>query len=126
MTDITNNKPTESELDILRILWEKGSATVREVHEILELNKETGYTTTLKQMQIMHERSFVSRDTSSKVHIYKPAIKQEKVQEQVLDRIINSVYSGSPAKLVMQALGNYSASKEEMDLIRNFINKLKK
>jgi BlaI family penicillinase repressor len=123
MTDI-KLKPTEGELDILKVLWEKGECSVREIHEILE--KDKGYTTTLKQMQIMHDRGFVSRDTSAMVHIYKPVILQEQVQEQVLDKVINTVFSGSPAKLVMQAIGNYSASKEEMDLIRDFINNIKK
>ena len=77
MTTATSPKPTESELEILQILWDKGSCTVREVHEVLEKNKDSGYTTTLKLMQIMHEKVLVARDTSSKKPIYRPLVNQE-------------------------------------------------
>ena len=74
MATSKQNKPTESELEILRILWDKQAATVREVHELLSLHKDSGYTTTLKLMQIMFEKNLLARDNSSKVHIYKPNI----------------------------------------------------
>jgi BlaI family penicillinase repressor len=110
---VTNHsKPTESELEILQILWEKGTCTVRDVHEVLANTKDAGYTTTLKLMQIMHEKGLVERDTSSKTHIYKALINQQKTQQHLVNKMIDNVFNGSAARLVMQALGNHSASKE--------------
>ncbi|MBS1687783.1 MAG: BlaI/MecI/CopY family transcriptional regulator, partial [Bacteroidetes bacterium] len=83
-------KPTDSELEILNILWSKGPSTVREIHEVLEKNKDAGYTTSLKLLQIMHEKGLVSRDTSSKTHIYTAAIPQEKIQGQLVKRFIDN------------------------------------
>ena len=119
-------KPTESELEILNILWEKGEATVREVHEELLKHKDAGYTTTLKLMQIMFEKGIVSRDDSSKTHIYVPAISREKTQEHLVGKMINSLFAGSPGQLVMQALGNHQASPEELDEIQKLLDNLKK
>ena len=124
--NLKNYKPSEAELEILQILWEKGSCTVREVHEILELNKETGYTTTLKQMQVMHEKGLLSRDVSSKTHIYKAEAEKEQVQQEILDKMIDTVYNGSAARLVMQALGNHTASKEEIEAIQKYLTQLNK
>lgn len=126
MTNIQLNKPTESELEILQILWNKGECTVREVHDILELNKDSGYTTTLKLMQIMHEKGLVGRDTSSRTHVYKALVGKEQIQQQMLDKMIDTVYNGSAARLVMQALGNHTASKEELDLIKKYLDELNK
>lgn len=117
-------KPTESELEILQILWEKGNCTVREVHEILTLNKEAGYTTTLKLMQIMHEKGLVQRDTSSKTHIYHALASQQKTQQHLVSRLIENAFSGSAASLVMQALGNHTSSKDEIEAIRKYLNEL--
>jgi len=119
-------KPTESELEILNILWEKGEATVREVHEELSKHKDAGYTTTLKLMQIMFEKGIVTRDDSSKTHIYAPAITREKTQEHLVGKMINSLFAGSPGQLVMQALGNHQASPEELDEIQKLLDNLKK
>jgi len=119
-----NVKPTESELEILQILWEKKYCTVREVHETLN-KKDAGYTTTLKLMQIMHEKGLVERDTSAKTHIYKALLNQEKTQQQLVNKMIDNVFNGSAARLVMQALGNQTASKEEIDLIKDYLDKLK-
>jgi len=119
-------KPTESELEILQILWEKGDCTVRDVHEILEQSKDAGYTTTLKLMQIMHEKGLVSRDTSAKTHIYRALVNQQKTQEQLVNKMINNVFNGSASRLVMQALGNHSASKEEIDSIKDYLEQLSK
>ncbi|TKC02848.1 BlaI/MecI/CopY family transcriptional regulator [Pedobacter frigoris] len=119
-------KPTESELEILQILWEKGECTVRDVHEILEKSKDAGYTTTLKLMQIMHEKGLVSRDTSAKTHIYKASVNQEKTQQQLVNKMIDNVFNGSAARLVMQALGNHSASKDEIDSIKKYLDELEK
>ncbi len=121
---IKNIKPTESELEILQILWEKKECTVREVHETLA-KKDAGYTTTLKLMQIMHEKGLVERDTTAKTHIYKALLNQEKTQQQLVNKMIDNVFNGSTARLVMQALGNQSASKEEIDLIKEYLDKLK-
>ena len=119
-------RPTESELEILQVLWDKENATVREVHEILLLSKDAGYTTTLKLMQIMHEKGLVSRDDSSKTHIYQPAVSREKTQKHFVGKMINNLFSGSPAQLVMQALGNHKASRDELEEIQKLLNSLKK
>ena len=121
---INNIKPTESELEILQVLWQKKLCTVRNVHETLN-KKDAGYTTTLKLMQIMHEKGLVERDTTSKTHIYKALLNQEKIQQQLVNKMIDNVFNGSAARLVMQALGNKSASKEEIDLIKEYLEKLK-
>jgi BlaI family transcriptional regulator, penicillinase repressor len=118
-------KPTEGELEILQVLWVKQTATVREVHEELLKNKEAGYTTTLKLMQIMFEKGLVTRDSSSKTHIYQPAVSKEKTQSFLVNKMIDSLFSGSPAQLVMQALGNHKASKEELEEITNFLQSMK-
>ncbi|SEL70388.1 Predicted transcriptional regulator [Olivibacter domesticus] len=117
-------KPTESELDILKILWENGDCTVRQVHEILASNKEIGYTTTLKLMQIMHGKGLVERDESSKTHIYKALVSRDKAEKQVLNKIIKDVFDGSAARLVMQALGNHQASDAELEKIKQLLNEL--
>jgi len=117
-------KPTDSELEILNILWAKGPCTVREIHEVLEQNKEAGYTTSLKLLQIMHEKGLVSRDTSSKTHIYTAAIAQEKIQGQLVQRFIDNVFNGSATQLVMQALGNHKADAAELEMIREYLKKI--
>ncbi len=119
-------KPTESELEILNVLWIKGEATVREVHEELAKHKDAGYTTTLKLLQIMFEKGIVTRDASSKTHIYVPAITKEKTQEHLVGKMINSLFAGSPGQLVMQALGNHQASAAELDEIQKLLDNLKK
>ena len=124
MTLIKNNRPTEGELEILQVLWERKYATVRDVHEELLKIKEAGYTTTLKLMQIMFEKGLVARDSSNKTHIYQPIVSKEKTQDLFLNKMIDSLFAGSPAQLVMQALGNHKASKEELDEIRNFLNSM--
>jgi BlaI family penicillinase repressor len=119
-------KPTESELEILQILWDKGDCTVRDVHEILEVNKDAGYTTTLKLMQIMHEKGLVSRDTSSKTHIYRSLVNQQKTQQHLVNKMINNVFNGSATRLVMQALGNHKASTEEINSIKAYLEEISK
>ena len=111
-------KPTNSELEILQILWEKGACSVREVHEILEAKKEVGYTTTLKLMQIMCEKNILVRDISAKTHVYKAAISQKATQVQAVQKMIQTMFKGSPSNLVMHALGKHNTSKEELDAIR--------
>ena len=91
--NIKKLKPTESELEILKILWNKENATVREVHEELSKNKDSGYTTTLKLLQIMFEKGLVTRDDSNKTHIYQPAVTRQKTQKQFLDKMINTLFA---------------------------------
>ena len=118
-------KPTESELEILQVLWAKGTASVREVHEELLKTKEAGYTTTLKLMQIMNEKGLVVRDDSIKTHIYQPAVSREKTQRHILGKMINTLFSGSTTELVIQALGNHQASPGELDEIQKILDQLK-
>ena len=121
-------KPTESELEILNILWQKDVATVREVHEELAKHKDVGYTTTLKLMQIMHDKGLVKRDESMRTHIYQPAVNREKTQKHLLDKMIDSLFGGSSTQLVLQALGSGEgkASAEEIEQIQMLLNNLKK
>lgn len=119
-------KPTESELEILRVLWDKGNATVREVHEILKEHKEAGYTTTLKLLQIMFEKGIVKRDDSNKTHIYRANITRENTQQQIVGKMINSLFGGSSTQLVMQALGNHAPNMEELAEIQKLLDNLKK
>ena len=126
MTAVKHLKPTESELEILQVLWDEKTATVRTVHEALSKTKESGYTTTLKLMQIMFEKGLVTRNDSSKTHIYQPAVSREKTQKQFLNKMIDTLFAGSSANLVMQALGGHDASEAELQQIQDLINQLKK
>lgn len=119
-------KPTESELEILNILWDKGPSTVRDVHEVLEHSKEAGYTTTLKLMQIMYEKKLLKRDTTTKSHVYTPNVSQEKTQGQLVKKFIDSVFNGSASQLVMQALGNHKTNKKELDEIKKYLEEMEK
>jgi len=119
-------KPTESELEILQVLWDRGTASVRDVHEELAKMKDVGYTTTLKLMQIMHEKGLVKRDDSFKTHIYQPAVSKEKTQKHLLGKMIDTLFGGSSTELVIQALGNHKASPVELDEIQQLLNNLKK
>ena len=118
-------KPTESELEILQVLWVRTQASVREVHEELLKTKESGYTTTLKLMQIMHEKGLVKRDDSAKTHIYQASVSREKTQKHLLGKMINTVFGGSSGTLVLQALGNHKASPAELEEIQQLLNNLK-
>ncbi|MEE1883790.1 BlaI/MecI/CopY family transcriptional regulator [Pedobacter flavus] len=117
-------KPTESELEILQILWSRGECTVRTVHEELIKSKDVGYTSTLKLMQIMHEKGLVSRNTESKTHIYIAAINQQDTQKHLLNKLIDNAYNGSAARLVMQALGNHKATSQELEQIKKYLEQL--
>lgn len=119
-------KPTESELDILGVLWEKGEASVREVHQALSKHREAGYTTTLKLMQIMNEKGLVKRDERAKAHVYKPLVNQKKMQKVYLNKMIKGLFGGSSGELAVQALTMKKPSKEEADAIKKLISGLKK
>ena len=120
-------KPTESELEILQILWQNSTATVRDVHEELAKTKDVGYTTTLKLMQIMHEKGLVKRDESMRTHVYQPAVNKERTQKHLLDKMIESLFGGSSTQLVLQALGSgeQKVSAEELEQIQTLLNNLK-
>jgi BlaI family penicillinase repressor len=126
MSNTKTIKPTESELEILQIIWSKGLATVREVHEGLATTKDVGYTTTLKLMQIMHEKGLVKRDDSMRTHVYQAAVNKEKTQRHMLGKMIDNLFGGSPTKLVIQALGEGKATPEELEKIQSLLNDLKK
>ena len=117
-------KPTDGELEILNILWKEGPSTVRTVHE--QLNKDAGYTTTLKLMQIMLEKGLLRRDAGAKIHIYEAAVSGEQTRGQLVQRMIDTAFNGSAMNLVMQALGNHKASSAEMDQIREYLEKAEK
>lgn len=117
-------KPTESELEVLNILWQKGRATVREVNEVVNLSKETGYTTTLKIMQIMFDKGLVTKNTEGKQHIFEANVSEEATQKSLLNRFIDSTFQGNAMHLVMQALGNHHASNEELSELKKLIQQL--
>ncbi len=117
-------KPTEAELEILQVLWEHGPSTVRFVNDLLSKQKNVGYTTTLKIMQIMADKQLLNRDTTGKTHIYKVAISQQKTQQQLIDKLMASAFGGSAMKLVMQALGNKKSTAAELNEIRAFLDQL--
>ena len=125
MSNTKTIKPTESELEILQTLWIRGLATVREVHEDLAQTKDVGYTTTLKLMQIMHEKGLVKRDDSMRTHVYQAAVNKEKTQKHLLSKMIDSLFGGSSTQLVIQALGENKASPEELEKIQALLNNLK-
>jgi predicted transcriptional regulator len=120
------NTPTESELEILQILWQEGPCPVRKVNEILNQAREVGYTTTLKIMQIMTEKGLVERDTSQRTHIYKALVKEKDTQKNLLRTFVDKTYRGSTMSLIMQALGNQEASKDELDKLKEIIQSLEK
>lgn len=126
MSKKNNQKPTDGELEILQILWEHGEVPVRFVNDLLneKHSKEIGYTTTLKLMQIMLDKGLVKRNTSSRTHIYSAAIEESETQQTLLNQFVDAAFRGSAMKMVMQALGNHEASKEELDEIKALIEKI--
>ena len=119
-------KPTEAELEILHILWQNGASSVRNVNEKLCENREIGYTTTLKMMQMMFEKGLLQRDDTARTHIYTPAVPQEDTQKHLLNHFVDSAFKGSAMQLVMQALGNHDASKDELAEIKALIQEMEK
>ena len=117
-------KPTESELEILKVLWQHGPSSVRFVNEEINKRKETGYTTTLKFMQIMLEKKLLTRNTETRSHIYAAAVSQEATQKDLLGKFVDNVFGGSAVNLVMQALGDHQASEAELDQIKELIKKM--
>ena len=119
-----NVKVTDSELSILQVLWLYGPSTVREVHEIICLEREVGYTTTLKLMQIMLEKGLVTRDEAGKSHRYTASVKESAVQQSFIGKMLDTVFHGSPSALVLQALGSHETSPEELEKIKALIQQL--
>ena len=116
--------PTESELEILQVLWETGPATVREVNEILNRKRNIGYTTTLKMMQIMTEKKILKRTKQGRSHEYRAADAAGETRGMLLARLHQSAFGGSAMKLVMQVLGNYQVSPEEIHQIRELLDRV--
>ncbi len=120
------NKPTAAELEILAVLWEKGTATVREVHEIINARRSTGYTTVLKTMQIMREKGSVERDDTNKAHVFRAVQAQHETQKHFVADLIEKVFRGSALKLVQHVLEAKPASADELKKIRKMIKKAEK
>ena len=121
--DIKNIKPTEAELMLLNVLWQMGPATVRQIHNVISRTQKTGYTTVLKILQIMHEKTLVIRDESNRAHVYAAANSEVQTQSSLLKDLVNKAFGGSTSKLVMRALDN-STSQEEIADIRQLLNEL--
>ena len=126
---MSKQKPTDSELEVLQFLWKNGPSTVRTVHEYINAQrtvdqKEKGYTTVLKIMQIMAEKGLVIRDTSSRVHVYEAAVKESATQKRLLKDFVDNTFGGAAMKLVMQALGQHEASQEELSQIKALIDEI--
>jgi BlaI family transcriptional regulator, penicillinase repressor len=117
-------KPSERELEILRVLWERGASTVREVHEILDAAEKRGYTTTLKFMQIMAEKGLAVRDESPWAHVYEAGVSEEAAHRRIVTDLLDRAFAGSAQKLVLQALSAKKASPEEIREIRRVLDEM--
>lgn len=117
-------RPTDAEIEILQLLWEKGPSSVREINDCLNARREVGYTTTLKLMQIMNEKGIVKRDTAARTHIYKAVAKENDTKNNLISDFVKVAFNGSAMSLVMQALGNTSSSQGELDELKSLISKL--
>lgn len=122
----TQNKPTTAELEILAVLWERESATVREVYEIIGARKPTAYTTVLKLMQIMFEKNLVERDDSAKAHVYRARQTPDETRSTLVSDLLEKAFRGSALKLVQHVLEAKPASAEELAEIRNLIAEAEK
>ena len=119
-----SSRPTDAELSILRVLWERGPSTVRQVWEQIHPQQGTGYTTVLKLMQIMAEKGLVKRDEAARSHVYEASFTQEHVQRQVIGHLLERLFSGSAPRLVLQALSTKKASRAELAEIRQLLDKM--
>lgn len=126
MTETQPPRPTDAELEILKVLWRRGPSTVREVFETLGESKTTGYTTVLKTMQIMAEKGLVVRDESERAHRYEPAAREDETQRRLVGDLMRKAFDGSAKKLVVQALSAERASAEELDEIRRLLDELER
>jgi BlaI family transcriptional regulator, penicillinase repressor len=119
-------KPTESELEILSILWENGPSTVKFINDKLNEKKDVGYTTTLKIMQIMFDKDLLSREKSGRSHTYRTKIKKDETRGILLEKILETAFSGSASKLVMQAIGRSRTSQKEIEEIKAYLEKFER
>ena len=119
-------RPTDAEIEILKVLWRRGPSTVREVFDALSESKQTGYTTVLKFMQIMSEKGLVRRDESERAHRYEAVAPEEETQRQMVGDLLSRVFDGSAKRLVMQALSSRAASAEELEEIRRMLDELER
>jgi BlaI family penicillinase repressor len=118
-------RPTDAELDILRVLWDRGDSTVREVHDALHGDDGAGYTTALKLMQIMHAKGLVERNDSQRAHVYRAAVSKQRTQKRFLAEMVTRLFNGSPSQLVLHALGEAPrASKAELRQIRELLDRI--
>jgi predicted transcriptional regulator len=114
-------RPTDAELEILKVLWQRGPSTVREVHDVLNETKPTGYTTVLKLLQIMGDKGLVRRNESQRAHVYEAQLRQEQTERQMVGDLLERVFDGSATKLVMQALATKKTSQHELTAIRQLL-----
>ncbi len=124
MTQHDTSRPTDAELAILQVLWNQGPCTVRDVHEVLGHTRKTGYTTTLKLMQIMAEKGLVTRDASRRTHVYQAKTSQDQTQQQLISSLVDRAFEGSAKRLIMQALSTKKTSPEELEEIRQLLDSL--
>jgi predicted transcriptional regulator len=124
MADRPTPRPTDAELAILSVLWDRGPSTVREVHDALSRTHDSGYTTILKLMQIMTDKGLVVRDETNRAHVYSARLSEQRTQRQLLGDLIDRAFGGSPTKLVMQALSATKASAEELSAIRHVLDQM--
>ena len=118
------SRPTDAELAILRVLWRRGPSTVRQAHEALSQDRETGYTTVLKLMQIMTEKGLVERDETERTHVYRTRLTQEQTQQQLVNDLLEKVFGGSASQLVLRAMAANPASADELAQIRRLLDEL--
>ena len=114
-------RPTDAELAILRVLWDRGPSTVRQVHDVLSVDRDFAYTTTLKLLQLMTEKGVAIREEAGRVHLYRAAVAQEETQRHLIRDLVDRAFGGSPSRLVMQALAATPASAEELREIRRLL-----
>ena len=119
-----SSQPTEVELRILRVLWEWGPSTAREIHNRLTVSRETNYSTTVKMLSVMLDKKLVRRDDSVRPQIFRPAATQDRTQRRMLKDLVQKAYDGSVGSLVMQALSSQKSSPEELAEIRRLLNEL--
>ena len=125
-TDTTPPRPTPAELEILRVLWNLGPATVRQVHETVNESSPTGYTTVLKFLQIMHQKGLVDRDESQRAHVYAARFSKDSTQQQLTRHLLDKVFDGSRSQLVLHALGDSKATPEELAQIRALLDRMER
>ncbi len=119
-------KPTDAELAILRVLWEQGPSTVRQIQQVLDRARPTGYTTVLKLLQIMTEKGLVRRDETERRHVYRARYSEEQTQQQLLGDLVDRAFAGSTTRLVMQALSSRKTSADELAAIRRLLDEWEK